>query len=381
MTSLSRITALACIATPLVVLPAPSAHAQQPSLAPVEVIDTAPAPGSSLRLDVPAPTGSRLELAPRDTPASVSSISRADMAERSITRAQDAAVRMPGITEAPAPGNGGTRLAARGFLGHNSVAQLVDGTRLTVAVGTLTYPFSTWPLEAVEVLRGPASVLYGDGSIGAAVNYLTKQPLFARSEREAFASVGSFSTAQGGVGLRGPLGEALAYSLYVDAAHSDGYRRFEDYDRRNWSLALAARPMQGLKVTFSLDGGSNDDARYFGSPLQDGALVPALRRTIGCALVFVLVLFLWGVLTGLLRRPWNKLTDIKALDRSLGGVFGIVRAFVMGWVALLIFAHLPAIQDAAWFADSMLVPWLGRTLQALLQWLPQLAAHLPTHAV
>jgi len=279
MSSFSRITALACMTTPLVVFLVPGAHAQQPSFAPVEVIDTAPAPGSSLGLDVPAPTGSRLELAPRDTPASVSSISRADMAERSITRAQDAAVRMPGITEAPAPGNGGTRLAARGFLGHNSVAQLVDGTRLTVAVGTLTYPFSTWPLEAVEVLRGPASVLYGDGSIGAAVNYLTKQPLFARSEREAFASVGSFSTVQGGVGLRGPLGEVLAYSLYVDAAHSDGYRRFEDYDRRNWSLALAARPMQGLKVTFSLDGGSNDDARYFGSPLQDGALVPALRRT------------------------------------------------------------------------------------------------------
>jgi len=106
-------------------------------------------------------------------------------------------------------------------------------------------------------------------------------------------------------------------------------------------------------------------------------VLPALRRTIGCALVFVLVLFLWGIVTGLLRRPWNKLTDIKALDRSLGGVFGIVRAFVMGWVALLIFSHLPAIQDAAWFADSILVPWLGWTLQALLQWLPQLAALLP----
>jgi len=105
-----------------------------PTLQPVEVHDAAITPGSSLGLDVPTATGSRLGLTLRETPASVSSFSRADMAERSITRAQDAVVRLPGMTESPAPGNGGTRLAARGFLGHNSVAQMVDGSRLTVAV-------------------------------------------------------------------------------------------------------------------------------------------------------------------------------------------------------------------------------------------------------
>ncbi|MGZ7140736.1 TonB-dependent receptor plug domain-containing protein, partial [Streptococcus pyogenes] len=82
-----------------------------------------------------------------------------DVAERSLTRAQDVAVRMPGMSESPGPGNGGTSLVSRGFAGHNSVAQLVDGTRLVVASGTITYPFSTWPMESVEVLRGPASVL------------------------------------------------------------------------------------------------------------------------------------------------------------------------------------------------------------------------------
>jgi len=272
------ISLLSCTAT----LNGGAVHAQTPAaptLQPVEVHDAAIAPGSSLGLDVPASTGSRLGLTLRETPASVSSFSRADMTERSITRTQDAVVRLPGMTESPAPGNGGTRLAARGFLGHNSVAQLVDGSRLTVAVGTLTYPFSTWPVETVEVLRGPASVLYGDGSIGAAVNYRTKQPLFERSEREAFVGAASSSTIEGGVGLRGPLGQMLAYSLYVDAAHSDGWRPFEDYDRRNYSLALAARPSNALQVTLALDGGINDDARYFGTPLHDGKLLKGLRRS------------------------------------------------------------------------------------------------------
>jgi len=122
-------------------------------------------------------------------------------------------------------------------------------------------------------------VLYGDGSIGAAVNYLTKQPLFERSEREAFIGVASSSTVEGGVGLRGPIGQVLAYSVYVDAAHSDGWRPFEDYDRRNYSLALAARPSSALQITLALDGGINDDARYFGTPLLGGKLPEGLRRS------------------------------------------------------------------------------------------------------
>ena len=245
----------------------------------VQVSDTQAAAGSTLSLDVPDSTGSRLGLTARETPASVSRLEAADIAERGLTRAQDVAVRMPGISEAPAPGNGGTSLAARGFVGHNSVAQLVDGTRLTVAAGTVTYPFSTWPMESVEVLRGPASVLYGDGAIGAAVNYVTKRPSFERTQREAFLSGGSFGTVQGGLGLRGPINDALAYSVYLDAERSDGYRQFMDVQRRNYALALAVRPSRDLSLTFSLDGGVNDDARYFGTPLRNGVLDHRLRRT------------------------------------------------------------------------------------------------------
>ena len=254
----------------------------QPSVAQlptVQVTDTQAEAGSTLSLDAPNSTGSRLGLTARETPASVSRLEAADIAERDLTRAQDVAVRMPGISEAPAPGNGGTSLIARGFVGHNSVAQLIDGTRLTVAAGTVTYPFSTWPMESVEVLRGPASVLYGDGAIGAAVNYVTKRPGFERTQREAFLSVGSFGAVQGGVGLRGPINDVLAYSVYLDAERSDGYRQFMDVQRRNYALTLAVRASRDMSVTLSLDGGVNDDARYFGTPLRNGVLDQRLRRT------------------------------------------------------------------------------------------------------
>ena len=252
-------------------------HAEEPPLATVHVTDTRQA-SSSLSLDDTNGTGSRLGLSARETPASVSSLDAADIAERSLTRAQDVAVRMPGISEAPAPGNGSSSLSARGFGGHNSVAQLVDGTRLVVAAGTITYPFSTWPLASVEVLRGPASVLYGDGAIGAAINYVTRQPQFDHSRREAMFGAGSFGTLQAGIGLSGPLNDSVAYSLYADAETSDGYRRDNSYERQNLSGALAWRVNGDLTATLSLDAGHNDDARYYGTPLRNGKLDPSLRR-------------------------------------------------------------------------------------------------------
>jgi len=235
-------------------------------------------PNSTLALQTPQQTGSRLLLTPHETPASISSMDSASMAERSLTSPQDAAVRLPGISQTPAPGNGNSSLTARGFSGHNSVAQLIDGTRQMVAAGTVTYPFSTWPFESVQVLSGPASVVYGDGSMGAAVNAITKKPLWDGTQGEAFVTTGSYGLVQGGVGVRGPVNDVLAYAVYLDGERSDGYRALENVKRRNYSLALAAKPAPRLLASLTLEGGINDDARYFGTPLRDGALDKSLRR-------------------------------------------------------------------------------------------------------
>lgn len=270
---------LTALAAASMTLCATSRAEDQPTTLPsVEVVESRIAPNSGLGLHERHGTGSRLGLTARETPASVSSMDSADMAERVLVRAQDAAIRMPGVSEAPSPGNGGTSLSARGFAGHNSVAQMVDGTRLVVAVGTITYPFSTWPLESVQVLRGPASVLYGDGAIGAAVNYVTKQPRFDRFEGEAYASAGAWDTVRGGVGVRGPVNDMVAYALYADAQKSNGYRADSGYRRQNLSGAVSVRPHRDLQVTLLVDAGHNDDARYFGTPLRNGQLDDSLKR-------------------------------------------------------------------------------------------------------
>lgn len=74
--------------------------------------------------------------------------------------------------------------------------------------------------QNVEVLKGPASALYGRGEPGGTVNITTKKPKFA-PEYGADVSLGSFRTRRAAVDLTGPLSDSFAYRL--NAAHEEGH--------------------------------------------------------------------------------------------------------------------------------------------------------------
>lgn len=74
--------------------------------------------------------------------------------------------------------------------------------------------------QNVEVLKGPASALYGRGEPGGTVNITTKKPKFA-PEYAADVSFGSFQTRRAAVDLTGPLSDSFAYRL--NAAHEEGH--------------------------------------------------------------------------------------------------------------------------------------------------------------
>ncbi|MGX9713937.1 TonB-dependent siderophore receptor [Janthinobacterium lividum] len=74
--------------------------------------------------------------------------------------------------------------------------------------------------QAIEVLKGPASALYGRGEPGGTVNITTKKPKFA-PEYSADVSLGSFQTRRAALDLTGPLSDTIAYRL--NAAHEEGH--------------------------------------------------------------------------------------------------------------------------------------------------------------
>ncbi len=141
--------------------------------------------------NAPTQTGSRLGLTILETPASVETLAGDVIRARGDLSIVDAVTRATGISSVANPGNGGTGLAARGFSGPGSIMQLYDSVRLYPGAGTVTFPTDPWTVDRIEVLRGPASVLYGQGAIGGAVNVISKKPNSDRTEFEAEAGYGS----------------------------------------------------------------------------------------------------------------------------------------------------------------------------------------------
>jgi iron complex outermembrane receptor protein len=243
-------------------------------LAEIVVRDRPPAP---LRLDEPGEAGTRLPLAPLEIPASVEIVDGETLRRRGDHASRDAVTRATGISGAATPGNGGTALASRGFAGHGSVMQLYDGTRLYVGAGTLTFPVDTWTLERIEVLRGPASVLFGEGAIGGAINYIPR-----RAERVAgsewLAALASFDTYRLAGTMTGPLGESLAYRVSLSGVQSQGHVDRGDFARLAFAGSLSWEVSPSLRLALSLDRARADDPRYWGTPLIGGAIDERTRR-------------------------------------------------------------------------------------------------------
>ncbi|WP_269504837.1 TonB-dependent hemoglobin/transferrin/lactoferrin family receptor [Burkholderia sp. IMCC1007] len=148
--------------------------------------------GDAALLDPVTVTATRTATAASRTAASVSVITDDDLDEQQATNIKDALRYEPGVTvrrTAYRPGSaalgggrdGDSSINIRGLEG-NRVLLMEDGIRLPSA-------FSFGPLEAgrgdyadldtlerIEILRGPASALYGSDGLTGAVNFITKDP-------------------------------------------------------------------------------------------------------------------------------------------------------------------------------------------------------------
>jgi iron complex outermembrane recepter protein len=268
-------------------LPAAAVLAAFPSLGQAQD-SSADTPGSTLapiRVDArkqspltqPLDTGSHLGLTALETPASVEQIDRRTLDTRGDSSIVDAVSRAAGISESPHPGNGGSELGARGFVGASSVTQLYDGVRPYGALG-ITFPFDTWSVDHIDVLRGPASVIYGEGAIGGIVNIVPKKPTRTPIQNEIQLGGGTEGTARLAFGSGGAINDKLSYRFDISGNRASNW--VDRGNSRNLSISGALRydVTSDLYVTASYAQGFQHPMQYFGVPLVNGTLNPALNK-------------------------------------------------------------------------------------------------------
>ncbi len=218
---------------------------------------------SGLHLEESSGTASRLGLSVRETPASVEILQQDTMQQRGARTFSEALRGMAGLSGGGPPSSP-TTLSTRGF---TSLMYLYDGVRSSGA-GVTNRVQDTWNYERIEVLKGPASVLDGEGAIGGVVNFVTKRPDRSNPNKEALLSYGSYGSTRAAFGFGGALGDASAYRL--------------DYSRNDTKVGTIARNGEridhftsGLMVDFggsvkldlSFDYLRDNNQAYWGTPL------------------------------------------------------------------------------------------------------------------
>jgi|SRR6185437_3710293 len=146
-----------------------------------------------VKLDEVIVTAQRREEKLLDVPMSISAITGDQLAREGATSLLDIASTIPGLSTAQfSPGQNRVQLRGISSLaGLPTVGQYLDETSINVQGGNPTFgaDIRFIDLERVEVLRGPQATLYGEGSMGGTIRYLTKDPDLKR------ASVGFEGTA------------------------------------------------------------------------------------------------------------------------------------------------------------------------------------------
>lgn len=195
--------------------PAASAQTAQGTLAPVVVttergVSEGYTPSTTSTGKIPVPL--------MDLPSSVTVVPKEAIEEQSAKTLGQALTNASGAQPVYGGGYGfADAFVIRGLRARFLRDGLPDGPPL------LNYSRSFADVEAVEVLKGPGSAIYGNGAPGGVINLVSKQPQ-RKFRAEGSLAAGSLGLRQGTADITGPLSDAWSGRLIANDYHQDGFR-------------------------------------------------------------------------------------------------------------------------------------------------------------
>lgn len=211
--------------------------------------------------------GTRTDTPLRDIPQSIQVVPRQVLEDQQVTNLREALKNVSGISQGVNSSSRGffSVPLIRGFASDDDI--LRDGLR---DPNNSSLGFSPTTIERIEVLKGPASVLYGQGTLGGLVNLVTKKPL-AEPYYSIELSAGSYNFYRGAIDLSGPLNDdkTLLYRLNASAQTAESFIDF--YDAQEYIIAPTLTWIISDRTKLTLA------AEYIDRPKDQGQMgIPAI---------------------------------------------------------------------------------------------------------
>ncbi len=214
-------------------------------------------------------SGTKTEVSTKEIPMSISTVTKELIQDQHAITLSDLIGNMSGVSNNSSPSYNDFRI--RGFRSHTSSGtgtgnRYING--LKAGQGFFTNP-TLVNIERVEVLKGPASSIYGNINPGGLINMVTKKPL-EDSRKSVNFSVGSFNSMRATGDFTGALNESktLLYRLNVGYDKSDTYRDFNEYENYSIAPSITFKPTD--KTTFNAELSYN----FYDGKLDRGVPVP-----------------------------------------------------------------------------------------------------------
>ena len=181
-----------------------------------------------------------------ETPISIQVVPEAVLETQNAQKISDVVRNVSGIQNVYSTGGVNEQYLIRGFL------QSISGFHNGIRIPLLKYDLAN--VERVEVLKGPASMLYGPSDPSGIINIVTKKP----QKEAAYSfeqSIGLFDFYRSEASATGAIDDAGILTYRVDAVwqQADSYRDIINSDRYAIPLALAFRPNDKIEINFSVD--------------------------------------------------------------------------------------------------------------------------------
>ena len=212
-----------------------------------------------------ATSASRLGLTVRETPATVEVISAETMREQGYRTVSDVAQGAVGVTAGDNPSEP-SAFSMRGFT-NSQINTLYNGIKIGPQNMTSRI-MDTANLEAVEFLKGPASLMSGEGAAGGAINFVTKQPHTGPIRNEADFSWDSLNSFRAHYGSGGSTNvQGLDYRFDISRSSLNGFADDTNTKMLDISGQLNYRVSDSLKVWGAIEYREDRSKAYWGAPL------------------------------------------------------------------------------------------------------------------